>query len=182
MSALILAPMVGCLSSILWHEGANTFWKKIDYFPYLVKNIVTTSHHGKEIWVETTQNESYLIAYPCLENQNCWVKQEIPSDVSDNPYIIYKVSNGKCENTNFVYPLLHKIEQCITLIDHAPDATWTTSLAVTDNQELWIWDQPWEDPFSIMINIFWITIVSLVIGILIGVFFLIFNTTKRKGK
>ena len=183
ISCLVLGPVLGCFLSDTWHEGANTFWKQIDYFPYPVKNLIITRQQGREIWIETTENDTYQITYPCSKNQTCWMqKDNIPPDLPEEPYIIYKVGKNKCENDNIFYPLLSKIEKCITSIDHAADATWTTSVALTTNNKLWIWDQPYEDPFSVIINMFSVVIVSTIIGFFTGIFFLVFNPKKRKGK
>ena|SRR5215216_2743766 len=177
---LTFGPSLGCGSSILWHSGANTFWRPIDYFPYPVKNLIATRLHGKEIWVKTTENEIYEIKYPCLENQICWIKRNnIPPDLSEEPYIIYKVSNNKCENDNFLYPLFHKIRTCITSIDHAPDATWTVSLALTTINKLWIWDSPWEAPDTEMLNMAISTFVGTAIGFSIGFFLFLTYISKK---
>lgn len=180
---LILGPIVGCLSSIFWHEGANTFWSKIDYFPYPVKTIIAAREHASEFWVETTENDLYRITYPCLENQTCWITQEqIPDDLTNYPGLEYRVDNNKCGNDSIVYPLLHKIQMCITTLDHTADATWISSIALTEDQTLWVWDQPWQDPFSVMMSMFLATIVSTVIGVFAGMFFLLYGAIKRKGK
>jgi hypothetical protein len=70
------------------------------------------------------------------------------------------------------------------LIDHAPDATWTTSIALTDNNKLWIWDSPWEDPYSIFLKMFLSTIsgglIGYVAGIVLAAYLPINNKKKRK--
>jgi hypothetical protein len=179
----VLGPILGCLLSGTWHSGGSTFWKPIDYFPYSVKTILVVKPFGREFWVETTENEKYRVTYPCSEKQSCWTKSdEIPTDPSDGEYVDYKVGSGRCENNNFVYPLFRTIIMCITSATHAPDATYTVSLALTNNNELWIWDQPYEDPFSVIISIFSVTAIGAVFGLFAGIFFLIFSPSKRKRK
>lgn len=183
ISCLVLCPILSCLFSAYWYEGANTFWKRVDFLPQPVKNLIAVRQHGEEIWVETMQNEYFLVQYPCSKEQSCWVEQDsIPNNLSQEAYIQYNISNGKCENTSIVYPLLHKIETCITSIDRVPDATWITSVALTEDHQLWIWDQPWKDPFSTIIGMFSITVGGTASGSLIGIYFLIVSATKRKGK
>jgi hypothetical protein len=172
--SLALGPVLGCLLGGLWYSGANTFWEQIDYFPYPVKTIIATRHHAREIWVETINRDIYQIAYPCLENQTCWIKQDnIPTDLSEGPHIIYNLSNNKCENNNFVYPLFNKIESCITLIEHAADATWTTSLVLSENNKLWIWDSSYESPYTVLTNIVVLVIVGAVIGLFTTILWII---------
>lgn len=60
---LVLGPVLGFFLSGAWYEGANTFWKQIDYFPYPVKTIIATRQHGREIWVKTIENGIYQITY-----------------------------------------------------------------------------------------------------------------------
>ena len=181
----MLGPIFGCLSSIFWHEGANTFWKPIDYFPYPVKTIIVMKPIGREFWVESAESEIYQVTYPCSEDQICWIKTDIvPSDISvlDREPIDYNISNDKCENNNFMYPIFHKITMCITSAVHAPDATHTVSLALTNNNKLWIWDQDYEDPFSILIKMQIATITGGLIGYLTGILIVAYNSPKRKGK
>ena len=124
ITCLVLGPMLGCFLSGTWHDGANILWKPVDYFPHPVKNIMLVKPYGKEFWVETTENEIYQITYPCSKDQICWAKADnIPTEIQDGYPSDYKVSNNKCENSHFVYPLLHKITMCVTLMVHVPDAT-----------------------------------------------------------
>ncbi|HND50288.1 MAG TPA: hypothetical protein PLL95_17095, partial [Anaerolineales bacterium] len=49
--SIILFPIFGCLSSIFWASGGNTFWKPINYFPLPVENVLYMDSHGNEFWV-----------------------------------------------------------------------------------------------------------------------------------
>jgi len=185
LGCLVLGPVLGCFLSGTWNTGGSTFWKRIDYFPYSLKTIIAMKPFGREFWVETTENEIYQITYPCSKDQICWMKTDtIPSDssISDGEPVDYNISDNKCENDNFVYPLFHKITMCITSATHAPDATYTVSLALTSDNKLWIWDNPYRDPFSVMTNILLVTIVSTVIGFFTGLFSLAFSPTKGKHR
>jgi hypothetical protein len=169
LCSLILGPIFGCLLGGWWYSGADTFWKRIDYFPLPVSKILALKPFGEEFWVETTGEEIYKIVYPCSKDQTCWTKaRDVPSDISDGNAVDYKVSDARCENNNFVYPLFHKIKMCITSATHAPDATWTVSLALTNAGDLWIWDQPWESPYTVVPNITGLMIAGAVTGIFIG--------------
>jgi len=182
ISCLVLGPALGCFLSGIWSTGGSTFWKSIDYFPYPVKTILVLKSFGREFWVETTENETYLVTYPCSEKQSCWSRSdEIPTDPSDGE-VDYQVSNGKCENNNFVYPLFHKIKMCITSATHAADATWTVSLALTNDNKLWIWDNPMIDPFTVVTRAIASMIAGGLIGYLTGIIIVAYNPPKRKGK
>jgi len=181
----ILGPILGCFLSGTWHEGANTFWKPIDYFPYPVKAIIVMKPIGREIWIESIENEIYQIIYPCSKDKICWLKADaIPSDAStlaETP-VDYNFSMDKCENSRFMYPLFHKITMCITSAVHAPDATHTVSLPLTSDNKLWVWDQDYEDPFSIMISLILSTIGGGLVGYITGVFLAAFIPFKKKRK
>jgi hypothetical protein len=186
LGCLILGPALCCFISGTWHMGGNTFWKPIDYFPYSVKTLIAMRPFGGEFWVETTENETYQVAYPCSDSQSCWTKsQEISADLFNEEYVDYKVSNNRCENNNFVYPLFQKIRTCITSTTHAPDATYTVSLALTEDNTLWIWDNPYIDPFTVMINVILSTIAGGLIGYIIGIVLVTYipaNKKRRKHK
>jgi hypothetical protein len=125
---------------------------------------------GAEFWVETTENEIYKITYPCSKQQSCWEKSDnIPTDLTDGNYVDYKTSSDQCENDSFVYPLFHKIKMCITSTTFAADAAWKVSLALADNNKLWIWDQPWVSPYTEMSSIFASMVIGAIIGILVGI-------------
>ncbi len=178
---LILAPIFGCLATTFWYSGANTFWKPIDYFPFSVNKLIAMEPFGKEFWVETNESEIYKITYPCLNGQTCWEQStNIPSEPTHDMVVDYKISDNKCENDNFVYPLLHKITVCITSATHAPDATWTVSLALSDNGKLWIWNRPWVDPYTILIGMSLSTILGGMVGFLAGALFLTAQKIKEK--
>lgn len=167
---LILGSILSCGLSVLWYSGANTFWKRIDYFPYPVKKIIALKPFGKEFWVETIENEIYQITYPCLEVGICWKRSEnVPSDPTDGQFIDYKVSNDRCKNNNFVYPLPHVIKMCVTSVVFG-EALWTTSLALTNNDKLWIWNKAWIPPDTMLLSIVASTIFGLIIGLLVGLF------------
>ncbi len=171
LCCLILVPVLGCLLSVFWYSGANTFWKPIDYFPYPVQKIIAVKPFGKEFWVETSENAIYKITYPCAKNQTCWTKTDsVPTDLSDglpNP-IEYKLNNDKCENDNFIYPLFRKIRMCMTTIVHH-ESLWTTSLALTDNGSLWIWNKPWDSPYNELSGVIFVIVLSVLFGIITSI-------------
>src|SRR5574341_1000335 len=175
---LILGPILGCLVSGFWYSGANTFWKPIDYFPFAVNKLIAMKPFGKEFWVETSENEIYKVAYPCLDGQTCWEKSaDIPSDLAEGNTISYKTSNNRCENDNFVYPL-HAIRTCITLVVPG-ESPWTTSLALTDNNKLWIWDKSWKSPYTELVGMVSSMFLGGMIGFLAGALFLGFQKIKE---
>ncbi len=182
IACLVLGPTLGCFLSGTWHSGANTFWKSIDYFPYPVKTIIVLSQFGDEFWVETTENETYQIRYPCTESQICWTKADIvPSKPSEEDGSTYDVSENRCKNDNFVYPLPYKITMCITSVILA-ESPRTSSLVLTDKNKLWIWNKPWVDSFTVMISLISSTIAGGLIGYLAGIIIVAYNPPKRKGK
>ena len=61
LTCLALGPILGFLLSGLWAEGANTFWKKIDYFPLPVEKIASMQRSGNEFWVQADDNAIYHI-------------------------------------------------------------------------------------------------------------------------
>jgi len=169
LSCLALGPILGFYLSGLWAEGANTFWKQINYFPLRVEKIASMESSGDEFWVEASDNALYHILYPCEEDQVCWEKAEnIPA--VEQYEGSYKVSYNQCENSSFVYPLFHEIAMCITSTVLAPDAYHRVSLVLTSDGRLWIWEKPMVDPFTIMIQMMFSTVVGAIFGFLIGLF------------
>jgi hypothetical protein len=170
LSCLVLGPISGFLLSGLWAEGANTFWKKIDYFPLRVERIASMQHSGDEFWVQADDHAVYHILYPCEGNQICWQKTDnIPAVEEEYPGS-YKISYNQCENTSFVYPLFREIKMCATLTVLAPDAYYRISLALTSDGKLWIWEKPMVDPFTIVIQMIISTVVGAIAGFLVGLF------------
>jgi hypothetical protein len=166
---MILSPIFGCLLSGLWAEGGNTFWKRIDYFPLPAEKLDSMQPSVNEFWVEANGGTTYHIRYPCERNQQCW-------DETNNIAIIeeytgfYEVSYNQCENDSFVYPLFHKIKMCITSTVLAPDAYYRASLALTSDGDLWIWEKPMIDPFSVMIQMIVCTVIGGVVGVIAAIF------------
>ena len=181
MSCLILGSVFGCLFSIFWVAGGDTLWKPIDYFPHTVEQIIAMKAFGGEFWVETTDNEIYKITYPCTSKQFCWeLSNEIPTDLTEGQFWVdLLASNNKCENHNFVYPLFDKINSCYTSVVYA-ESFYTTSLVLTNKNELWIWSKPWESPHTTMTSMFFTVIFGTAIGIAIGILFVISNPSKGK--
>ncbi len=177
---LILGPIFGCILSGFWYSGANTFWKPIDYFPFAVNKLVAMKPFGKEFWVETNENEIYKITYPCLNGQTCWEKSaDVPSDPTQGMIVGYKVSNNKCETDNFVYTLFYAIKTCVTIFV-PQESPWTTSLALTENNKLWIWDKPWESPYTALSAIASCVVIGIIIGLFVGILLLGSQTVKEK--
>ncbi len=58
---------------------------------------------------------------------------------------------------------------CITTIVYH-ESLWTTSLALSDNNKLWIWNKPWESPYTELSNMAVMMFVGAVIGFSIGFF------------
>lgn len=137
---------------------------------------------GKEFWVETSENEIYKIIYPCLSAQACWEKSvDIPSNITEGNYLDLKISDGGCNNGNFVYPLFHKIMTCLTSRTFAADASpWTVSLALTDDNKLWIWDKPWESPYTVLSVVVSSAVIGIMIGLFACIFFLGFQMSKGR--
>lgn len=171
ISCLILGSVFGCLFSIFLNAGGNTFWKPIDYFPHPVEQIIAMKAFGGEFWVETTDNDVYQITYPCPSKQDCWeLSDEIPTDLTEGEFWVdFLASNNKCENHNFVYPLFDKINSCYTSVVNA-ESFYTTSLALTNKNKLWIWNKPWKTPNTTFTFFIQATIVGAIIGIFVGLF------------
>ena len=162
---------MGFLLSALWAEGANTFWKQIDYFPLPVEQIVSAPPSGDGFWVEASDNTVYHVLYPCEEDQICWRKTDNVPPVEEEEYPgSYKVSYNRCENSSFVYPLFHEIKMCVTSTVLAPDPYYRVSLALTSDGRLWIWEKPMVDPFTILFQMMFSTLAGGIIGFLVGLF------------
>ena len=125
--------------------------------------------HGNEFWVKVKDNEIYRIIYPCKNEKVCWSKTDIVPEVEQGLDVDYKVTENACENDSIAYPLFKKIKQCITSKDYAADATWIVSLALTEDNKLWIWQQPWESPYNVLFEMYLSTICGAIAGVLIGV-------------
>jgi hypothetical protein len=167
---IILGVIFGCLLSFALLSGADTFWRPIGYFPFPVSKILAMKPYGAEFWVETIQNDTYKITYPCTQGQMCWQKSnDIPTDMTDGNYVDYKVQSGACENDNFVYPLFRKIDMCVTSITYN-EANWTASLAVDDRHKLWMWNRPWVTPDESMGRILVLMSVGATIGAGVGIY------------
>jgi hypothetical protein len=145
-----------------------------------VKNIIALEPFGREFWVETTENEIYQVTYPCSKDITCWVKKDyVLSDLSDGEII--NISENRCENNNFVYPLPYAIKMCATSVVLA-ESPWTSSLALTSKNKLWVWNKPWESPYTVLFYMASSTIIGGLIGYLTGIFLAAFSPSKRKGK
>ena len=161
---IILGPLLGFLLTSLWFAGGNTFWKQVDYFPYPVENILTLQPYGNEFWVTTAENETYHILYPCEGTDACWEQVDTVPDVA--PSDEYIVSDNKCENDYFAYPLSRQIKTCISSTTFAEASTegsaktdknpWRVSLALTADNELWIWQNPWDFPNMSLLSKFFL--------------------------
>lgn len=166
LGSVLLGPVLGCFLSTFWAEGGNTIWKPIDYFPYSVYEINLMQPFGNEFWVTTTDNSMYHIQYPCEEGQICWDKAVTipPSNSIEGDY---KINDKRCEN-EIPYPLLRKIKTCVSATILTPDANWKTSLALTENGDLWIWQKPWVGPDSIFLGMIFSALLGAFIGFLVG--------------
>lgn len=172
---ITLGPLLGFLLTSFWFMGGGTFWKQVDYFPFPVEKILTLQPYGNEFWVTTADNDTYHILYPCEGTETCWEKVDTVPDVA--PSDEYIASDNKCANRYFVYPLSRKIKTCITsaIFAKAPqqgsantvENPWVVSLALTDNNELWIWQKPWDFPNTILAYKVFITFIGLSIGLIV---------------
>jgi len=168
VGSIILVPVLGCLLSVFWVEGGNTFWKPIDYFPFPVEKILLMEPFGREFWVKSGDNAIYHIVYPCANGQGCWDQVDGAPQI-DLTYIDYQVTANACENDSIAYPLVRKIRSCITSI--VPnESPWMVSLALTEDQKLWIWQKPWNSPYNELAGMVGATFFSAIIGLVIGVF------------
>lgn len=167
LGCFILGPVLGWLASLLWFDGANTLWIQIDYFPLPVEEIIQLN--GDEFWVKTNRGIVYHILFPCNEDQPCWEEANNVPAINAYPGS-YKVSYDRCENNDFMYPIFHRIKMCITSTILAPDAHAKTSLALTSDSRLWIWEKPMVDPFTILFGMMLTTGVGAVFGFFLGIF------------
>lgn len=172
---IILGPLLGFLLTSLWFAGGNTVWKQVDYFPYPVENILALQPYGNEFWVTTAENETYHILYPCEGSDACWEQvDEVPEVAPSDKYV---VSNNKCENDYFEYPLSRKIKTCISSTTfpkassensaNTVDNPWRVSLALTDDSELWIWQKPWNFANRVLAFKVFFTFIGLSIGLIV---------------
>ena len=170
---IIIGPLLSFFLTSFWFAGGGTFWKQIDYFPYPVEKILTLQPYGNEFWVTTTDNDIYHVLYPCEGTDTCWQKDDAVPDVvpSDN----YVVSDNKCVTDYFIYPLLrHKITACVTSTEFAETPRgasvnsvtnpWRVSLALTDDNTLWIWQKPWNFPNRVLGYKVFFTFIGLSLG------------------
>ena len=168
LGSVILAPVSGCLLSGFWAQCGNTFWKPIDYFPLPVENVLLMEPFGNEFWVRSNDNEIYHIVYPCESGEVCWDKINALPEI-DLTYIDYKVTEKICENDSIAYPLFRKIRNCITSI--VPnESPWMVSLALTEDNKLWIWQKPWDSPYNVLAYMAFSIFGGAIIGLLIGAF------------
>jgi|GEM_PF-2035697 len=175
LSCVILGPLLGFLLITLWFAGGNTFWKQIEYFPYPVAKILTLQPYGNEFWVTTTDNATYHILYPCEGTEACWQQDDAVPDVV--PSDEYVVSDNKCANASFVYPLSRKVKTCVTSTIFAKTTQgarensipnpWRVSLALTEDNQLWIWQKPWNFPNRVIAYKVFFTFIGLAIGLAI---------------
>jgi hypothetical protein len=77
LGSIILFPIFGCLLSVFWAEGGNTFWRPIDYFPLPVEDVLLMEPFGREFWVKSNDNMIYHIMYPCEIGQVCWSQTNV---------------------------------------------------------------------------------------------------------
>lgn len=171
ISCIVLGPLLGYLLTSLWFAGGNTFWKPIDYFPLPVEKVLTLQPYGNEFWVTTADNETYHILYPCEGAEACWEQVDEVPDVA--PSDKYVVSEGKCENDYLAYPLSHPIKTCISSTTFTKASTkseenpWRVSLALTTDNKLWIWQNPWDFPNKVIAYKVFFTFLGLSIGLML---------------
>jgi hypothetical protein len=175
LSCIILGPLAGFLLTSFWFAGGNTFWKQIDYFPHPVEKILTLQPYGNEFWVTSVDNATYHILYPCEGTETCWEQVDAIPDIA--PSDDYIVSDNKCENDYFEYPLSREIKTCISSTTFAKassessvntvDNPWRVSLALTDENELWIWQKPWNFANRVLAFKVFFTFIGLSIGLVI---------------
>jgi hypothetical protein len=152
-------------------------WKRLEYFSIPVDKLLAMKPFGREIWVGTDKGEIYKLVYPCQDVEPCWEKTEdypilLNGDYVDeevHEYIEYDVSSGHCPSTVDVGSLPGEIKTCITSIALA-ESFYTVSLVLTENHELWIWDDPWVSPYTVIENTLALMCVGSIIGLFIGIF------------
>ncbi|MBK8783374.1 MAG: hypothetical protein IPO22_16575 [Anaerolineales bacterium] len=175
LSCITLGPLLGFLLTSLWFAGGNTVWKQVDYFPYPVESILTLQPYGNEFWVTTAENETYHILYPCEGTDACWEPVDTVPDVA--PSDKYTVSDNKCESDYFITPLFRTIKTCVSstiFAEASSDGTantgenpWRVSLAVTSDNELWIWQNPWDFANRVIAFQVFFTFIGLSIGLIV---------------
>ena len=150
----------GFLMNQIRSYSERTTWERIDYFPFPIENLLVVKPFGKEFWIETKENFTYRIIYPCLEGETCWgASDDVPTnplngdyiDEEIHEYLHYDKREGSCgEYNDSSFP--GKIKTCITSTALA-ESFYVFSLVLTDKNELWVWDNPWESPYTVMENI-----------------------------
>ena len=167
---IIFAPVSGCLLSNFWVTGGNIFWKPINYFPFPVEDILLLEPFGNEFWVKATDNKMYHIVYPCESGQGCWGQVNVlPEKDLSYTDIDYRITENSCENDSIAYPLFRNIKSCITSI--VPnESPWKVSLALTEDQNLWIWQKPWDSPYNVLAKIVGAIFLSAIFGLVVGIF------------
>ena len=175
IGCITLGPLLAYLLTSFWFAGGNTFWKQVDYFPFSVEKILTLQPYGNEFWVTTAENETYHILYPCEGAEACWEQVDEVPDVA--PSDKYVVSEGKCENDYLAYPLSHPIKTCISSTTFAKASVvgstkseenpWRVSLALTTDNNLWIWQNPWDFANRVIAFKVFFTFIGLSIGLIV---------------
>ncbi len=175
LSCITLGPLLGFLLTSLWFAGGNTFWKQIDYFPFPVEKILNLQPYGNEFWVATVDDDIYHVLYPCEGAETCWEKVDTVPDVA--PSDKYVISDNTCANDYFAYPLSHPIKTCISSTTFAKasqkdsvttiENSWRVALALTDDDQLWIWQKPWNFPDRVLAYKVFFTFIGLSMGLII---------------
>jgi hypothetical protein len=170
LMCMIFAPLSGCLLGNFWVTGGNIFWEPIHYFPFPVEDILLLEPFGDEFWVQAVDNKLYHIVYPCESGQGCWDQVDVVPE-KDLSYtdVDYRVTEKLCRNDSIAYPLFRKIKICITSI--VPnESPWTVSLALTEDQDLWIWQKPWDSPYNVFAKIVGTIFFGAIFGLVTGIF------------
>ena len=147
----------------------------MDYFPYPVESILALQPYGNEFWVTAAKNETYHILYPCEGSDACWEQVgEVPDIAPSDKYV---VSDKKCENDYLAYPLSRPIKTCISSTTfpkassessaNTADNPWRVSLALTADNELCIWQNPWDFPNRVIAFKVFFTFIGLSIGLIV---------------
>ena len=170
---IAVGPLLGFLLTSFWFAGGGTFWEQVAYFPYPVAKILALQPYGNEFWVETTDGDVYHILYPCEGAETCWqIDETVPDVVPSDSYVI---GENKCVSDYFIYPLFgHKITACVTSTEftEAPKGSsinsasnpWRVSLALTNDNQLWIWQKPWNFPNRVLAYKVFFTFLGLLLG------------------
>ena len=174
LSYIIFGSLAGFLLSNFWFMGGNTFWQPVDYFPQPVEQVLGMQPYGNEFWVMAADKNTYHILYPCLGTDPCWEQvDEVPAVA---PSDTTTAGEGQCLNDYFVYPLFRKIKTCLTstvFAENTPGSTsksagtpWVVSLALTDANQLWVWQKPWDFSSRILAFNIFLTFLGLLIGLI----------------